>query len=157
MANVLFLLTISGLICRGQEPAPQPLWPDHPPGFIENSPAEAVVVKGHIENVSTPALTAFLPPEGTGTGLALLVCPGGAYKRIGWVPHVEGVGTIFQPQGNCCDWLEIPHESAGTATGRYRLMDAKRALRIVRSRAQEWELTPTGSGWSDFPPVRIWR
>jgi acetyl esterase/lipase len=125
-------------------PAPQPpltprvelLWPDGAPGAV-----------GY-EASDKPSITVYLPPAEKASGAAIVVCPGGGYGMLA-VDH-EGKQVA--------DWLN----SAGLAAfvlryriaPRYRhptpLLDAQRAIRTVRTRANEWNVDPHRIGILGF-------
>lgn len=106
--------------------APLPLWPTGAPGALGD------------KDDDKPTLTAFLPTPETATGAAIVICPGGGYG--GLAPH-EGAGYA--------EWL-AEHGIAGIVL-KYRLGskgyrhpamldDAARAVRLTRSKADEWKI-----------------
>src|SRR5262249_2203461 len=92
-------------------------------------------------NGSKPTTPVYRPAKGKATGAAVVVCPGGAYRILAW--DLEGTEV--------CDWLV---KSGVTAVllkyrvpslkprGEAALMDAQRALSLVRSKAKEWGVDP---------------
>ncbi|BCL83720.1 alpha/beta hydrolase [Ktedonobacteria bacterium brp13] len=105
-----------------------------------------LVAQGTAEEV-IPILRAILPVEGKATGTAIIVCPGGGYAHL--ADH-EG-----NPVG---EWLSsdgitafILHYRLGP---KYRhptqLLDAQRAIRLVRTHATEWQLDPARIGILGF-------
>lgn len=126
---------------------PMPIWPDTAPGETGDIGPERVrhpkpgVKKGvvYIADVTKPTITVHKPAKEKDTGTAVVVCPGGGYNILAWDKEGEEV----------CQWLN----SVGV-TGvllKYRvprrkdrpkheapLQDAQRAIRIVRSKAEEW-------------------
>src|SRR5713226_8151291 len=115
--------------------APIVLWPGGAPGAIGTEVADI------------PTLTPYLPPKEKATGAAIIVCPGGGYTHL--ADH-EG--------GPVAEWLN----SLGVAAFvlKYRLgpryqhpaplLDAARAIRLVRARAAEWKLDPQRIGILGF-------
>lgn len=86
-----------------------------------------------------PTLTPYLPTTGA-TGTAIVVCPGGGYG--GLAGHEgEGYAKWLADHGIAAFVLKYRLGSKG-----YRhpvmLGDASRAIRLVRSRAEEWKLDP---------------
>ena len=128
MKTLAPLFTLLGLLATSpaQIPNPFPLWPDGPPGALGK------------EDKDIPTLTPFLPPADKATGAAIVICPGGGY---GGLADHEGsqYARWLNEQGIAGFVLKYRLGSAG-----YRhpamLQDAARALRIVRSRAEEWKL-----------------
>jgi len=115
--------------------APIVLWPGGAPGAVGTEAADI------------PTLTPYLPPKDKATGAAIVVCPGGGYTHL--ADH-EG--------GPVAEWLN----SLGVAAFvlKYRLgpryqhpaplLDAARAIRLVRARATEWRLDPERIGILGF-------
>ncbi len=130
----LFLLTLISL-AAGQNRRPQPpvelLWPQGAPGALGN------------DETDRPSLAIYLP-SGRRTRTAVVVCPGGGYRNLA-MDH-EGV--------QIAQWLNslgIPAFVLKYRLGpRYHhpapLQDVQRAIRIVRSRAAEFRISPDRIG-----------
>jgi dienelactone hydrolase len=131
-------------------PEPIPLWPDKAPKFLENAPPEAVDEHSHIRMVSVPSISAYLPPRGKGTGLAVIVCPGGGYGALDWKTHVVYAADYFVPRGVAVIGLKYrlrpPHQVSNAGIQEITLLDAKRAVRTIRARAKEWGINPNKIG-----------
>jgi acetyl esterase/lipase len=109
-----------------------PLWEKDVPGALGNSEKDI------------PTLTVFKPAEGTASGAAMVICPGGGYG--GLAPH-EGK--------DYAEWLAkhgvtgfVLKYRLGSAGYRHPVMlgDAARAVRLVRSQAQKWGIDPKRVG-----------
>ncbi len=109
-------------------------------------PESAPVGDGSREEAET-VLTAFLPPRKKATGAAVVICPGGGYMRL----VLSREGPIV------ARWL-ADHGIAGIVL-EYRmpegrpyvpLLDAQRAVRVVRSHAEDWNLDPQRIGIMGF-------
>ena len=95
-----------------------------------------------------PTLTISLPDASKTTGVGVLVCPGGGYG--GLAKDHEGK--------QIAEWLNGEDIAAFVLTYRHApgygdpspLMDAKRAIRTVRSRAAEWRVDPGRIGIIGF-------
>jgi dienelactone hydrolase len=125
-----------------------PLWPGKPPKFLDGAPPETVDAKGTIRMVSVPTLSAYLPPRGT--GMAVIVCAGGGYGALDWKTHVVYAADYFVPKGVAVIGLKYrtrpPYRVSNVGIQEIALLDAKRAVRLVRARAQEWSLDPRKVG-----------
>jgi len=109
-----------------------PLWPDGAPGALGK------------EDNDIPTLTPFMPSAEKATGAAMVICPGGGYGML--APHEgEGYAQWLTEHGVNAFVLKYRLGSSG-----YRhpamLQDAARAIRIVRSHAEEWKLDPKRIG-----------
>jgi len=126
-------------------PTVQQLWPN---GVPESNGITAPEINqaSRIENVSVPSMTTF-PAKGQNTGVAVVVCPGGAYIR----QAAEHEGTQI------ANWLA---ENGITAILlKYRLpnghafipgKDAHRAIELVRSQASTLGIKPDKIGICGF-------
>lgn len=109
-------------------------------------PEQAPLGGGESETV-TVSITVHLPEPGKADGASMVICPGGGYS--GRVVEGEGHGIAR--------WLNA-HGIAGVVLeyrlpqGNYRrpMLDAQRAIRVVRSHAAEWKLDPRRIGIIGF-------
>ena len=129
---------------------PIPLWPDKPPQFLADAPAETTDDHGRIRSVSIPAILLFPAAEAKRTGMAVVVCAGGGYGGHDWKTHVEYAAQVFNPMGVAVIGLKYrtrpPHKLDNAGIQALTLLDAKRAMRLVRNRAAEWGIDPKRIG-----------
>jgi len=106
------------------QPIVEPLWPEGAP-----------TAKGD-DALDIPTLHIYLPEQGAGTGTAIVVCPGGGYQGLAMGHEGEDMGNWLSANGIAAFILEY------RLPPRYRhpvpLQDARRAVRTVRARAEEW-------------------
>jgi acetyl esterase/lipase len=136
------------------------IWPGVPPGETaklppesdqEQKPGQRVVRR--IQNVSVPTLTVMAPPEGKANGTAVVIAPGGGYSILAWDLEGEEVGAWLNSIGVTAFVLKyrVPRRPGDTGTApKVSLMDAQRAMRVVRSRAAEYKLDPAKIGMLGF-------
>jgi acetyl esterase/lipase len=105
---------------------PVVLWPAGAPGALGEKPEDI------------PTITPYLPTPAKATGAAMVICPGGGY---GGLAGHEGrdYALFLQEQGIASFVLKYRLGSKGYRHPRM-LQDAARAVRLVRSRALEWEI-----------------
>ena len=100
------------------------------------------------------AITLFLPPADKRTGMAIIVCAGGGYGGLDWKTHVEYAAAVFNPKGVAIIGLKYrlrpPHKLDNAGIQALTLLDAKRAMRLVRHRATEWGLDPQQIGIAGY-------
>jgi acetyl esterase/lipase len=145
-------------IFRADEPAEIPLWPQGAPGFESRKDERGVknVQKSgeyNVTNVHNPSLTAFLPPAGRATGAAVVICPGGGHVAL-WVLH-EGVNEAKWLNEHGVAAFVLRYRLAREKGSPYKiaehaLQDGQRTLRLVRSRAKEWNIDPHRVGMMGF-------
>ncbi|MCC6650018.1 MAG: alpha/beta hydrolase [Candidatus Eisenbacteria bacterium] len=105
-----------------------------------------------VDRVSQPTITVY-SPQGTNSGAAVVVFPGGGYNVLAM--DLEGTEV--------CDWLTsrgvtcvlLKYRVPCAKVGPYRdcptaLEDAQRAMGLVRSRAAEWGIDPNKIGVLGF-------
>ena len=150
-------LFVSAIAAHAADPQWIILWPNGAPGSEGKTGDETVRTTPQGEhvtaNVHRPSIGVFLPPKEIATGAAVVIAPGGGHSEL-WADH-EGV--------NAANWL-AEHGVAGVVL-KYRLArekgstykiegeslaDMQRALRLVRSRAAEWNINPDRIGVMGF-------
>jgi acetyl esterase/lipase len=92
------------------------------------------------------------PPAGArSTGVTVLFCPGGGYGALETASILQGSQWLNR-MGATAVLLKyrIPRRSAELPAHQLPLMDAQRALGLLRSRAKEWNLDPTKIGLIGF-------
>ncbi len=159
LVSALFVF-LAILTAKASEPIA--LWPNGAPGEKGDIGAEGDMTKPgeglvagkpvvRLGNVSNPTITLYRPAEGTDTGAAVLVCPGGGYRILAM--DLEGTEV--------CQWLNSTGVTAvllkyrvparkGLERYAAPLQDAQRALGLVRSRAAEWRIDPNRIGILGF-------
>lgn len=136
-------LLFGALPLLAAEPQVIPLWEKGAPGFEErrNEPEEAQ--EYWVRNIHNPSLTAFPAPKEKANGAAVLIVPGGGHNKL--VFKAEGVepAKYFNDLGVTA--FVLKHRLPRETNSPYSLQihprqDAQRAMRLIRSRATEWDL-----------------
>ena len=96
-----------------------------------------------------PTLTIFEPQNGHGNGSAVVVLPGGAY--VGLAANLEGrqVADWFTTRGFRAFVLQYRLSSNGYLLP-VPLLDARRAMQLVRARASDYHIDPARIGIIGF-------
>ncbi len=96
-----------------------------------------------------PTLTVFLPGNASQPTSAILICPGGAYAVLAFDHEGINEAKWFQQRGVAAFVLKYRLPVNG-----YRhpvpLLDAQRAIRLIRSHAADWNLNPARVGVMGF-------
>lgn len=165
MGRALILALLLGPLLHGAEPTLEgllgdemrpfmPLWEGEPPQYLRDGPAEVVTEHAQIRNVTVPALCTYLPPAERRNGMAVIVCAGGGYGSLDWRTHVVYAARVFNDLGVAVIGLKYrlrpPHKLDNAGIQGLTLLDAKRAMRLVRSRAAEWGLDPHRIGIAGY-------
>jgi len=133
-------------------PAAIPLWPHGAPGS-ESRAAETEKVEGtNVSNVHNPTITPFIPTSGA-TGVAVVIAPGGGHSKLCLGHEGYALAEWMRDHGIAAFVLKyrLAREPGSTYTIQdHAMADARRALRIVRSRAAEWGIKPDHIGIMGF-------
>jgi acetyl esterase/lipase len=158
------LLIVVFLACTGfaADPLVVDLWPGKASGDTgingqENSRIHQSPIVGPtklITNVTKPTLTIYQPAKDNNTGTAMLICPGGGYWDLYWELEGEEVAAWLNSQGMTGIILKyrVPRRP-GDVQGEPPLgplLDAQRAVSLVRSQATEWGIDPKRVGMVGF-------
>ena len=156
----VLLALVGGSSARAAD-APAPvtvdLWPGEAPGEVGTVPPESSETKGgilRVSNVSHPTMTVFRPEAGKNTGAAVLICPGGGYSILASDHEGDQVAKYLNGIGVTGVVLKyrVPRRqgTANTVPPPQALMDAQRALGLVRSHARDWGIDPGRVGILGF-------
>lgn len=160
--TMVLVLLLSGLVQAEDRPLTLDLWPGKPPGPIAAMAEEKDTTKEkdnliagrrviRLGNVSRPTITVYRPAKAKEGGPCVLVCPGGGYHILAM--DLEGTEV--------CEWLNglgitavlLKYRVPAPKTGPRHLaplMDAQRAMSLIRSKAGEWKIDPKKIGILGF-------
>lgn len=100
------------------------------------------------EVIDIPTLTPFTAPKEKATGAAIVVLPGGGYRALSDVKEGSAVAEYLNSIGVTAFVLKY---RLGPKYGQpNQLLDASRAMRMVRSRAKEWGIDANRIGILGF-------
>jgi acetyl esterase/lipase len=122
------------------------LWPEGVPGRAEAATPEVVEEGGRISNVHDPSLTVHLATGG-GVRAAVIVCPGGGYRRLAFVHEGTEVAAWLNSIGVSAFILKYRMAEYGHPAP---LRDVLRAVRTVRSQAARWNVDAAKIGVMGF-------
>jgi acetyl esterase/lipase len=115
------------------------LWPDGAPGAEGDTDGDK------------PTLTIYLPTEREAAGCGVVICPGGGYGHLAMDHEGRQVAQWLNSLGVSAFILKYRHRNSGAGYGHPApLQDAQRAIRMVRSRAKEWNVDPNRIGILGF-------
>lgn len=138
--NRILLLSLVVVGClhaedpKPAEPVRMPLWS----GSVPDG-------SGGVDVQGRPTLTVHRAPHGDGT--AVVICPGGGYGGLVTGAEGHGIAAWLNRNGITGVVLEYRLPSGRSAVP---LLDAQRALRLVRHHAKDWAVKPDRVGIIGF-------
>jgi acetyl esterase/lipase len=135
------------------KPLQIPLWANGAPGFEDRRNEPEKAKDWWIRNIHNPSITVFLPPEKLATGTAVVICPGGGHRNLVYKAEGQEVAKFLNSIGVTA--FVLKYRLAREIGSPYDLkkhvqQDAYRAMRLVRSRANEWGIDPNRLGMMGF-------
>jgi len=148
------LICLVPVVAFSQQPPQEiPLWPNGAPGF-ESRRNEPVVAKDYwIANIHNPTVTVYLPPKDKATGAAVVICPGGGHRLLVFNAEGDEPARFLASIGVVAFALKYRlgrEEGSPYSIEKHARADGQRAMRLVRSRAKEWNIDPERIGLMGF-------
>ena len=131
------------------------LWPtDKIPNRIVTNEQEKHDVEGilRISQVQEPTIEVYLPSKSNATGKAMLIFPGGGYAILAYDWEGTDIAKFLNGKGiaGIVVKYRLPSSASQTEKHNVPLIDAQRALRLVRSRSEEWNINKNEIGIIGF-------
>ena len=156
---LLFVVLFASAITSGAAQAGKPIgvWPgkapDEPAG-IEARKAKTVTGSDgviRIPYVDTPELIHFSADPKLATGTCVIVCPGGGYGKLAWNKEGTEIAEWLNTLGIDAVALKyrVPRRNREKPHP-WPLQDLQRSIRLVRSKATQWEIDPQRIGVMGF-------
>jgi acetyl esterase/lipase len=132
-----------------------PLWPEgQVPNYRDIGEKEihdsTDVVR--IRNVQNPDIAVFLPAKKSANGQAVIICPGGGYWILAYDWEGSDVAKWLNSKGIAAVVLKyrLPSSPTNIIPHKTPLLDAQRAMRMVRHHAAAWNIDPEQVGIMGF-------
>lgn len=157
LVKILFSWVILSSMIVTDNPQEILLWPNGAPGSESKTGNEKVRIApggDHvISNIHYPSITPYFASPKNSSGAAVIIAPGGGHKEL-WIDH-EGhnPARYFSERGITA--FVLKYRLARDTNSTYTiegdaLADIQRAIRLVRSRAKEWNLDTSRIGVLGF-------
>lgn len=155
MKNIIFgILLLMAITVQSQDTI-MPLWPD---GKIPNQlkmdekeihKNEGILI---ISKVQKPTIEVYLPSQRNATGEAMLIFPGGGYGVLAYDWEGTDIAKLLNSKGiaGIVVKYRLPSNASQKDKHFVPLMDAQRAMRLVRSHAKAYQIDPKKIGIIGF-------
>lgn len=154
LALAFLLPALLPMTAAAQDTAVQiPLWPHGAPGF-ESRRDEPEQAKDYwVKNIHNPSITVYLPPKNKATGAAVVIFPGGGHRLLVFNAEGRDPARFLNSIGVAAFIVKyrlFREDSTIYSLEKEVRQDAYRAIRLVRSRAAEWNIDPARVGTLSF-------
>jgi len=154
------LVVAAGLLApaaAAEAPEEVRLWPDGAPGSEGRSAPEATLPSTdgvrRISGIHAPSVTPHLPPRETANGAAVVVLPGGGHRYLSIDNEGHAAARWLRERGIAGFVLKYRlarEEGSAYTVLAHAVPDVRRAIRLVRHRAKEWNVDPARVGVLGF-------
>jgi acetyl esterase/lipase len=105
-----------------------------------------------VSKVQVPDISVFLPGVSARSDKAVIICPGGGYSILAYDKEGEDLAKFWNSKGVTAIVLKyrLPGSKAQIVPHMSPLMDAQRAMRMVRFHAKQWGIDPAKIGIMGF-------
>lgn len=156
MKKLLITMSLLSILTYSKAQQEMPLYPNEVPNYkaVPNTQKSETDKNGilRISEVSVPTLTLYSPPKGTSNGTSVIICPGGGYSILAASHEGSDVAKEFNKMGITAFVLKyrIPNENAQIDKTIAPLQDAQQAIRVVRTNALKYGISPNKIGIMGF-------
>ncbi len=128
------------------------LWTNGAPGFESRKDIPEAGTPAMVKSVDNPSLTVFLPPKDKANGAAMIICPGGGFYQLSFISEGTDAARFLNSNGVAAFVLKyrLPHLTNSVYTLESPHEDGLRAMRYVRSHADDWGIDTHRIGMMGF-------
>ncbi len=151
--NIATVLMAIGSITLAQDMI-IPLYPGDLPNSNGTVISEKIMKQEiiRISQIQVPDIAVYLPSKRSATGQAVIICPGGGYHYLAYDWEGSDIARYLNSIGVAAMVLKYRLPVYGNVAEPHKapLMDAQRAMRMVRSNAARWNIDPHKIGVMGF-------
>lgn len=129
-----------------------PLWKNGAPGFESRKDIPEMAKDYWVRSINNPSITVFLPAKEKANGCAVIIAPGGGFRELVYDAEGKQAAEFFNSIGVAA--FVLKYRLPGEENSPYNLenvrQDAYRAIRLVRSRAGDFNIDPNRIGMLGF-------
>ncbi|MBD0776890.1 alpha/beta hydrolase [Maribacter sp. ANRC-HE7] len=155
MDKITLLIVLAMGVNAFSQDTIMPLWPkDKIPNHVASLEKEEHVMEDIllISTVQEPTIEVYLPSKKNATGQAVVIFPGGGYRILAYDWEGTDIAKFLNSKGiaGIVVKYRLPSSVSQTHQEDVPLIDAQRALRLVRSRAEAFHIDPNKIGAMGF-------
>ena len=155
MKQLITFIAILQLLGLKAQDTIMPLWPKGAiPNHIVSAEKELIRHDGItiISKVQEPTIAVYLPSQRNATGRAMLIFPGGGYGVLAYDWEGSDIAKFLNAKGiaGIVVKYRLPSDVSQKDKHLVPLMDAQRALRLVRHHASDFHIDPENLGIIGF-------
>lgn len=138
-----FIALLIASVATSAEPNQIPLWSGGAPGFQARMDEHEKVTGSNVTNVHQPSITPYLPAGDVATGTSIIIAPGGGHRVLCLGHEGDALAEWFADQGIAAFVLRYRlarEEGSSYTVDEHAMADTRRAIRMVRSRSEEWKV-----------------
>lgn len=154
MKNLLLTLLLIASVTVAQD-FTIALWGDYIPNYKEVGEKDVLNNDADMEHyrvITKPDISVYLPAKKNRTGQAVLIIPGGGYGVV--VHKWEGTDIAKWLNANGIIGIvlkyRLPYEKSNIVRDKSPLLDASRAMKLIRANAEKWHIDKNNIGVMGF-------
>ncbi len=152
--KLISILILANAVMNAQDTI-IPLWPkDKIPNYIKSDEREMRDYNDilRISKVQEPTIEVYLPAKKNATGQAVMIFPGGGYGILAYDWEGSDIAKFLNGKGiaGIVVKYRLPSSKSQKDKQNVPLIDAQRAIRLVRSRSKEWNIRENQIGIIGF-------
>ena len=129
-----------------------PLWKNGAPGFENLKNNQEQAKDWWVRDINNPSITVYLPPKDIANGTAVVICPGGGFTNL--VFNAEGKDPAKYLNSLGVTAFVLKYRLFRMENSPYKqehpLQDIFRAMRLIKSRAKEFNIDTSRLGVMGF-------
>ena len=152
ISSLLVSIILPCIVMAQSQPEVIHLWKNGAPGFESRKDIPEEAKDYWVRNINNPSITVFKPAKEKANGCAVLIAPGGGFRELVYNAEGKQAAEFFNTLGITA--FVLKYRLPGQMFSPYSIdnvkQDAYRSIRLIRSRAKEFEIDPNRIGILGF-------
>ena len=149
---ILFFYSVKSVLAQQTTNPVIYLWVGGAPGFESKKDIPEEAKDWWVKNINNPSLTVYAAPKEKATGAAVIICPGGGHNKLVITSEGKEAAEYFNSIGITAFVLKyrLFREDKSPYTVENTLQDGRRAVRMVRQQAKQYNIDTSKIGLMGF-------